>query len=659
MGKEKGTQSDMLTQVKFKCTGCGKCCNGKDGYVWLEEDDITRLTKALGLEEDEFLEKYTTVFQGKRVLLDQEDTFDCIFLDENKQCSVYKARPNQCATFPFWPHVIESRLHWLREGIICEGINHPEAPLIPLGTIEKWKNFDPNMKREIEELHRQSLKDLEDAFDGTLHFGTGGMRTLMGPGTNRLNIYTIRMATQGLANVVKKGAVFISHDSRHHSKQFALEAARVLAGNNITVHLTPELRPTPFVSFGLRELKCQAGIMITASHNPPEYNGYKVYWEDGAQVVPPNDQNIIAEVKKIEDPLSVKLAPADSPLIHYTDETLDKAYYQAIKHPPIETDLSIVYSPLHGCGITMMPKTLEQAGFKNLTYVEEQKEPNGDFPTTRTPNPEERVALELGIRDMLERKADIFIASDPDADRLGVVVNHHGKEHLLTGNQTAIICVDYLCNQSLPENAAFVTTIVTTPLFETLVKANGHTCFNVLTGFKYIGEKIHQFEQKNDHTFIFGAEESYGYLIGTHSRDKDSQASAALICTIAAKAKAEGLTLVDKLNAIYDKYGLHTEGQKSIKFPPSKESMEKMAKIMQSLRENPPPETTAIDYENDQTGLPKSDVLSYTFKDQSKAIVRPSGTEPKIKIYGLAVGDQKRLDEILSLMEKHLKQLGA
>lgn len=657
MGEGKGIKSYVLKQVKFKCTGCGKCCIGKDGYVILTEKDITRLSKALDLSRFDFIANYTDRFHGHFVLKDKPRSEDCIFLTDQKMCRVYKDRPDQCATFPFWPNVIDKREKWIETGLICEGIDNEEAPMIDLGEIEKWKTFDPETKNEIEELHRKDLNSLHDAFNGTLHFGTGGMRTLMGPGPNRLNKYTIRSATQGLANVVKEGSVFISYDCRHNSREFALEAARVLAGNDITVHLTPDLRPTPFVSFGLRHLGCKAGIMITASHNPPEYNGYKVYWKDGAQVVSPHDQNIIEEVKKITDPLSVKLAPGDSPLIHITGQALEDAYYAAIKHTPTDSDLSVVYSPLHGCGITMMPETLKEAGVKNLSYVEEQKKPDGRFPTTSTPNPEERAALELGIRDLIERKADIFLATDPDADRLGVVVNHHGKAHLLTGNQTAVLCVNYLCQIKLPENAAFVTTIVTTPLFETIVKDYGYTNFNVLTGFKYIGEKIHQFEQTGEHTFIFGAEESYGYLYGTHSRDKDSQASAALVCEIAAKAKATGHTLVDLLNDIYNKYGLHHEGQKALKFPPSKESMKKMEKIMQNLRKNPPVEAISItDYLQD-TNLPKSDVLSYTFADGSKVLIRPSGTEPKIKIYGLALGDQSRLEDILTSMEKHLTSL--
>ena len=521
--------------------------------------------------------------------------------------------------------------------------------------------YDQETQQEVQKLLDGDPAAVIDAFYTTVSFGTGGMRSVMGPGTNRLNKYTIRFATQGLANYilsqnVPHPKVFIGYDSRHHSREFAEETARVLAGNQIEVFLTKELRPTPFVSFGCRYHQCTAAIMITASHNPPEYNGYKVYWSDGAQVVPPHDTGIMAEVKKISHPNDVKLASSKDPLIHLVGEEDDNAYFDALiplqNHEEMShkegKNLKILYSPLHGCGITTLPEALKRWGFTNLSYVDAQKEPNGSFPAAHSPNPEQKEALQLGIDQLLKENGDLFLATDPDADRMGVVVHHKGEGVILNGNQIASLCLYYLCvTKSLPENSAAVTTIVTTELFRLIAESFNVAPFEVLTGFKYIGEKIHEWEQSQAHTFLFGAEESLGFLYGTHARDKDATSAACLIAEMALQLKKEGKTLVDLLQELYQKYGPFLEQQLSLPFAGGKEGMDTMKQVMEQLRRSPPQEINGqkvidvIDYDAGNTPLPKSNVLLFRVDDQSKFVIRPSGTEPKIKIYGLARHQKK------------------
>lgn len=537
--------------------------------------------------------------------------------------------------------------------------------------VDAWLEgpYDEKTKQDVRALAKNP-QALIDAFYTDLAFGTGGMRGLMGVGTARLNIYTIQMATQGLANYLhtqKKGhplCVVIGFDSRHHSEEFAWTAARVLAGNKIHVFLLTQLRPTPFVSFACRHKKADAAIMITASHNPKEYNGYKVYWSDGAQVVHPHDSGIVKEANGIKSLEQIHLATPNDPLITRLTDELDAPYLDAIrplqhfpdankKHGPT---LHIIYTPLHGTGITLTPRALADWGFTAVEPVKAQSTPDGDFPTTPFPNPEYKEALELGI-DLLQKKsADLCIANDPDADRMGVVVRHQGKPFILNGNEVASLCTAFLLKtlseqKRLPENGAVVTTIVSTELIKQITTAYRKTCFEVLTGFKYIGEKIHEWEtSKPSYQFLFGAEESYGYLIGTHARDKDAIVCSCLIAEIALHAKQQGKTLADLLYSLYEIYGVFREKQTSLNFQPNKEEMQKMAHLMQTLRSRPPHDIANSrivlieDYLSGQRHhvdsgktealtLPKSDVLLFRLQDKSRLVIRPSGTEPKVKIY--------------------------
>ncbi len=627
--------------VKFKCTGCGKCCTGDPGYVWLTEEDIKVIATHLGLDRSAFIRKHTRLVHGRISLREHPKTYDCEFFRDQK-CLIYKARPKQCRTFPFWGENLISKRAFLQVGDRCEGINHKDAPVIQVGQIERWKSLDPETSAEIERLERESPSTLYQSFSAPLSFGTAGLRGLMGVGPSCLNKYTIRMTTLALARVIKQGKVFIGYDNRHHSREFALEAASVLSGCGIEAIVSQALCPTPLVSFACRHLNCQAAIMITASHNPATYNGYKVYWADGAQVIHPHDQAITDEFNKIKDPLE---PPLSTKLISFTTPDLERAFLDAIKQERVKTNLKVVYSPLCGTGITLIPEALKEAGITHLSYVEEQKNPNGDFPTLPKPNPEEKEALQLGIAQMIREQGDLFLASDPDADRIGCVAMHEGTPFYFTGNQIAALCFDELTQGPLPKNSAFVSTIVSSPLLKAICTKRGYHFEAVLTGFKYIGAKIAEWEQSGEYTFIFGAEESCGYLYGTHARDKDAVSAATLICRMAAKKN-----LVTRLEALYAEFGPFTEGQRSIEFPQGEDSMREMREKLSLLRKHPPKEAISIiDYLNDDTGLPKSDVLAYTLKDGSELIIRPSGTEPKIKIYGLARGPDKRLKEILSI----------
>ncbi len=566
--------------------------------------------------------------------------------------------------------------------------------------IRSWLDgdYDEETKNAIRALQQSAPEQLIDAFYTTLSFGTGGMRGLMGVGSNRMNVYTVRAATQGLANYIlrqpipeglKHHRVMIGYDSRNNSKLFAQEAAKVLAGNGIEAHLFEVLHPTPLVSFGCRFRNCTAGIMVTASHNPPAYNGYKVYWNDGAQVLPPHDAAIIAEVKTIHDPSQVKCAKElTHPLIIMEGLEIDQNYLNAVTNLQFYPEenrryggkLKIVYSPLHGTGIYLVPEILKRWGFKDVHLVKEQAIPNGDFPTVQLPNPEEPEALRLGIAELKKLHADIVLATDPDADRVGVAVEQHGKVELLTGNQVACLCLDHIIqalknSHRLPAHAACVKTLPTTELFAKIAKDNGVVCFDVLTGFKYIAEKIREWENDPSHpfTFIFGGEDSYGYLVGTHSRDKDAVALCALISEIALHAKMEGKTLIDKLEEIYQKYGHYLEGMLTISFPESKEGKESMSAVMRKLRAAPPTTISGFkvlaieDYlkrekrivgEETKTALtlPPSDVLLFRLENDGKLIVRPSGTEPKIKIYAaLRDAPQEKLDLLMEEIKKEIE----
>ncbi len=543
--------------------------------------------------------------------------------------------------------------------------------------IDTWLegDYDETSKNEIRRLQKENPEELVDAFYKQMSFGTGGLRGIMGVGTNRMNPYTVRAATQGLANYINQQplqhanrSVFIGFDCRNNSRAFAEEAAKVFAANGIEVFLYKELRPVANISFGVLHKKCIAGILITASHNPPKYNGYKVYWSYGGQVLPPHDQNIIDEVEKVTKLSQIKTTTLQNALIHEVDEEIDAAYLKAIKEWQLQAEddqangkkLHIVYSSLHGSGITMIPRALKEWGFSNVTLVESQSKPDGNFPTVKSPNPEEHSALKLGIEELEKVNGDLLIATDPDTDRLGVVVMHKGKPFFFDGNQVACLLLEFVCralteSKKLPQKPMCIKTIVTSELFKKIAENYNVGCLDVLTGFKYVGEKIHQWEEEKNaltarHNFIFGAEESYGYLLGTHVRDKDAIISAAALCEAALQQKLFNETLVDLLFEIYRAYGVYREKLLSLTYE-GKEGADKMEEMMKNLRKHPPktiadiPVLTLEDYLhhtslNLATGhkepllLPKSDVLRFWLEDGTKIVVRPSGTEPKIKIYG-------------------------
>lgn len=539
--------------------------------------------------------------------------------------------------------------------------------------IETWLsgNYDEETKSVIQKLKKTDPQKLVDAFYTNLSFGTGGLRGIMGVGSNRMNQYTVRAATQGFANYInlqkdlpKNLSVFIGYDSRNFSSFFAEEVAKVFAANGIKAYLSKQARSTPLVSFGCRYKKCQAAVVITASHNPPEYNGFKAYWSDGAQVLPPHDKGIINEVRKIQNPDQVKIADKNHALIERIGEEIDHAYlsetFKLQNYPELNEkhghSLKIVYTNIHGTGITIVPAILEKWGFNNLTFVEEQKSLDGNFPTVKKPNPEEEPAMEMGIAKLLKEHGDILLGTDPDADRMGAIVLHKEKPFVLDGNTIACICLYHICEAlsekgTMPEKAAFIKTIVTTELFRFIAESYGKPCFDVLTGFKYIAELIRKWELSSEnYQYIFGGEESYGYLFGTHARDKDAAISCALICEAALHAKLEGKTLVDILHEIYRKYGIYFEKLHCICFPESKSGKETLKVLMEKLRKTPPqkignsPVNIFEDYASStqinlktskqkKIDLPKSNVLRFFLEDGSKITIRPSGTEPKIKIY--------------------------
>ena len=559
---------------------------------------------------------------------------------------------------------------------------------------ETWLNspFDPDTQNQVR-LLMQKPQELIDAFFCDLSFGTGGMRGLMGVGTNRLNIYTIQRATQGLANYLnqqkKRGKDVIGFDSRHHSKEFAEEAAKVLAANQIQVFLINELRPTPYISFACRFMQADAAIMITASHNPAQYNGYKVYWSDGGQVVSPNDTGIMQEVEKITQPSQIHLSNLSNPIIQQIGNSLDQPYLQAIAPLQIFSeqdhqtgkDLKITYTSLHGTGSTIVPQALIKWGFDQIYLVKQQCQPDGSFPTVTFPNPEYKETFTMGLKHMLDTKSDLLIVTDPDADRIGISILHHNKPILLDGNQVAAICADYLfevlsLENKMPDRAAIVTTIVSTQLLKSIAKRYKIAYREVLTGFKYIGELIHKWDQSQEsYHFLFGAEESYGYLIGTHARDKDAIVMSCFIAEIALYAKRQNQTLQDRLEKIYQTHGLFQEKQFSIDFAPGKEGMEKIEKMMQHLRQNPLKAIAGIDVlyiedyqkrirfileskKEEALELPYSNVLVFGLKDQSRLIIRPSGTEPKIKIYlSTHIDSYSSLEQGIDQCQAHLNTL--
>lgn len=541
---------------------------------------------------------------------------------------------------------------------------------------------------EIKEfIKSKKVNELNERFAVELEFGTGGLRGLIRNGTNGMNKYVVARATQGLANYVKKSGepdpkAAIAYDSRLYSKEFAMESAVVLAANGIKTYLFKEMRPTPELSFAVRELGCVTGIVITASHNPKEYNGYKVYWKDGGQIISPHDENIISEVRKVESLDAVKRESFDSLLdkgmIVWIDKEIDEKFIKEIVSLSIspeeitKSNVKIVYTPLHGTGGTLIPDVLSGMGFKDIIYVDEQMKADPAFSTVRKPNPEERDALDLAIKYAVRNEADIVIATDPDADRMGIAVrNYKGEFDVLSGNHIGSILEYYILSQKkekgvLPADGAVVKTIVTTELQDRIAESFSLKVYNVLTGFKYIGEKIKFFEDTGKYKYVFGGEESYGYLAGTYARDKDAVASTLLISECCAYLKNRGITITDYLDSIFNEYGYYNDRNVSIDAEGLK-GVEVIGDVMKKFRDKSPEEigglkvVRVIDYVNDElfdscdevTPLPKSNVLQYKLSDGSTVTVRPSGTEPKIKFYfsaksGSSEETEMKLDKMIA-----------
>ena len=556
---------------------------------------------------------------------------------------------------------------------------------------EKFEGLEDYLKTQLENF---SEKEKEEAFYAPLEFGTAGMRGIVGPGINCMNIYTVRQATEGLARLIetygeeaKKRGVAIAHDSRHFSPEFALESAKVLVKHGIKAYVFEDLRPTPELSYAVRHLHTFAGIMITASHNPAAYNGYKVYGEDGGQM-PPKDADALTEyVRQVENPLVVEVVTKEeleqSALFEWIGEAVDAAYLEEIKSVSVNPallsntkDLSVVYTPLHGTGLMLTKRALDQAGFTGLHVVSEQAVPDGDFTTVKSPNPEEAGAFEYAIRLGEETKADVLLATDPDADRMGAAVRQpDGTYQVITGNQIAAILLDYLlfAHQkagTLPANAAAVKSIVSSELPTVIAEHYGAKMINVLTGFKFIAEQIKNYEETNAHTFMFGFEESYGYLVQPFVRDKDAIQAVLLLTEVAAHFKSEGKTLYDGLQALYEKYGYFLEKTISVTVQ-GLEGPAKIKALLDGLRKEVPSNfggikvSVAQDFAVNQQvdsqgvtseiGLPTSNVLKYILEDGSWIAVRPSGTEPKIKFYmGVKAATQEEAQEKLAKFQKDL-----
>ena len=556
---------------------------------------------------------------------------------------------------------------------------------------EKFEGLEDYLKTQLENF---SEKEKEEAFYAPLEFGTAGMRGIVGPGINRMNIYTVRQATEGLARLIetygeeaKKRGVAIAHDSRHFSPEFALESAKVLVKHGIKAYVFEDLRPTPELSYAVRHLHTFAGIMITASHNPAAYNGYKVYGEDGGQM-PPKDADALTEfVRQVENPLAVDVVTKEeleqSALFEWIGEAVDAAYLEEIKSVSVNPallsntkDLSVVYTPLHGTGLMLTKRALDQAGFTGLQIVSEQATPDGDFTTVKSPNPEEAGAFEYAIRLGDETKADVLLATDPDADRMGAAVRQpDGTYQVITGNQIAAILLDYLlfAHQkagTLPSNAAAVKSIVSSELPTVIAEHYGAKMVNVLTGFKFIAEQIKNYEETNAHTFMFGFEESYGYLVQPFVRDKDAIQAVLLLTEVAAHFKSEGKTLYDGLQALYEKYGYFLEKTISVTVQ-GLEGPAKIKALLDGLRKEVPSnfggikvalaQDFAVNQQVDaegivsEIGLPTSNGLKYILEDGSWIAVRPSGTEPKIKFYmGVKAATQEEAEEKLAKFQKDL-----
>ena len=544
-----------------------------------------------------------------------------------------------------------------------------------MDTYKQWcdnEYFDESTRAELKSIAGNEA-EIEDRFYKDLEFGTGGLRGVIGNGTNRMNIYTVRKATQGLANfIIKEKAadrgVAIAYDSRRMSPEFANEAALCLNANGIKAYIFPTLRPTPELSFALRELKCIAGIVVTASHNPPEYNGYKVYWEDGAQITAPKDTQIINEVKAVTDYNTVKTMDIDEAracgLYNVIGYDMDDKYIAALKKmslngdiiKQVADDIKIVYTPFHGTGNVPVRRILKELGFKHVYVVPEQEKPDPDFTTLEYPNPEDPKAFTLALKLAKEKDADIILATDPDADRLGVYSKDSktGEYMSFTGNMSGMLIAEYILSQRkekglLHDNGAFVKTIVSTNMADAIAKEYNVKLIEVLTGFKFIGEQIKLFEQQHTYEYEFGFEESYGCLVGTHARDKDAIVAVMALCEAAAFYKSEGLTLWDQMINIFDKYGYYKEGQKAITMKGA-EGAAQIAQMMDDLRKNPPKKfgdwdvVEFRDYKTKEctdiktgaksdTGLPVSNVLYFDLTDNAWCCARPSGTEPKIKFY--------------------------
>lgn len=538
---------------------------------------------------------------------------------------------------------------------------------------EKWLNtsIDEQAKQEIISLRENNVNEFNDAFYRTLEFGTGGLRGIMGIGTNRMNKYIVAMTTQGFCNYIaennqgKQIKTVISYDSRNNSREFAKITARVMAANGFKVYLFEDIRPTPELSFAVRELKADAGVMLTASHNPKEYNGYKAYWNDGAQLTSPHDELVIEKVNAITDLSQVKIQDDDKNII-IIGEDIDKIYLEKVKSISIngdcikkQKDLKIVYTPLHGTGISLVPKALKAYGFENVICVKEQSIPDGNFPTCVSPNPEEPAALEMGIKLAKEIDADMLLATDPDADREAIAVkDNKGEWIILNGNQTASLLTYYLLSanknaNALKGNEYIIKTVVTTDLINKIAEDFSVEYFDVLTGFKHIASKIREHEGKK--RYIGGGEESFGYLIGDFVRDKDAVSACCILAEMVACLKEEGTNLYDFLLQLYTKYGFFQEKQVSITRK-GKTGAEEIQKMMMDFRNNPPKQldndevVEIIDYlDTEKTQLPKSNVLQYLLKSGSKVSVRPSGTEPKIKFYFSIVIPMKDKGEVETL----------
>ncbi len=563
----------------------------------------------------------------------------------------------------------------------------------------KWLqgNIDQETKDQISYMMKHDPQELNESFYKDLEFGTGGLRGIMGAGTNRMNKYTVGMATQGLANYLRTVygddasiSVAVAHDSRNKSEYFARITAEVFSANGIKVYLFDGLRPTPELSFAIRHYKCQSGIVITASHNPKEYNGYKAYWNDGAQMIPPHDKNVIEEVRNITSFDDVRFNGKEE-LIEIIGEETDALYLEQIKKLSLSPelikqyhDIPIVYTPLHGTGATMVPRCLKNFGFTNVSVVEEQSIPDGNFPTLKSPNPEEASALEMAIEKAIQEGASLVMATDPDADRVGIAVkNHHDNFILLNGNQTAAVLLYYILrkwqeNGLMKGKEYIIKTIVTSELLVDLANRYNVESYDVLTGFKWIADIIRKNEGKK--TFIAGGEESYGYMIGDFVRDKDAVSSCALIAETAAWAAGQGKTIFDVLLDIYKEFGFYLEGLISV-VKKGMSGAEDIRKIMERFRENPPMlinDSKVVMIKDYQSGiareiktgtennitLPKSNVLQFFLEDGSKISVRPSGTEPKIKFYfgvKAALNDlddyEKVLAELQTKIEKIVKSL--